>query len=142
MVYGDQLNDDGSLPSDWTPTDEFDAPFGLQGLATDDGENFYFTQSQGASNPSNLVLVNSESGQMDVVRDDLSPLSQGLSFRNGELVIGNESAAEPYVDEVEGSDSPWLPNFAENPVEPDDTYQEIDPPEAPDYRLPELGGWG
>ena len=107
------------------PVHTFEAPYNIQGLVSD-GEHYYFTQSRGPDDPSNLVQVDPVTGEQTVVRDDLSPLSQGLVIRDGQLVISNESDAEPYRQDVLDSDNPFLPNGLENPVKPDGTLQEVE----------------
>ncbi len=135
-VYEYELGPDGELPtpayspgppSTWMPepVHTFEAPYNIQGLVSD-GEHYYFTQSRGPDDPSNLVQVDPVTGEQTVVRDDLSPLSQGLVIRDGQLVISNESDAEPYRQDVLDSDNPFLPNGLENPVKPDGTLQEVE----------------
>lgn len=139
-VYQYRLGPDGELPPVDpatpappsqllpTPVSTFEAPGNMQGLVAHDGA-FYFTQSRGPDDPSNLVRVDPATGEQTVVRDDLSSLSQGLVVRDGQLVITSESGAEPYRGDVEDSDNPFLPNGLEHPVEPEDTLQERDIPD-------------
>lgn len=133
-IYEYELGADGSLPDEaatWTPSNHWDAPNNIQGIVTD-GDNFYVTQSHGPDDPSTLIRIDREDNSFHE-SGDLSPLSQGLVIRDGRLVITSESGAEPYRQDVLDSDSPWLPNFAEQPVKPEDHLQERG---VPDGSLP------
>ncbi|CAM3928950.1 hypothetical protein [Janibacter anophelis] len=128
-IYEFDLGDGGGLPAegaDWDPTNEWVAPNNIQGVVTD-GENFYVTQSHGADDPSTLIRIDRGSNEFHE-EGDLSPLSQGLVIRDGELVITSESGSAPYRQEVIDSDSPWKPNFIEQPVDPEDDLQTHDLP--------------
>lgn len=126
-VYEYRLGQDGSLPADGAEAvDQFDAPEGAQGVTTEDGENFFFTSSNGFERHSELIYLNREDEIPVVVRSDLNPVSQGIARHDGQFIITNESAAPgEYSEKVEKGD-----------LDPDDTLQTFDVPDWPDGRPP------
>lgn len=126
-VYEYELGEDGALPADGTEsTDDFEAPKGVQGVTTPDGENFYYVRSHGFDEPSDLVHAHRKYPYWPQTMDSgLPPVSQGIDIHDGRFVITNESAApgvstadEPeYRDEIEAEG-----------LTPDDTLREYDVP--------------
>ena len=127
-VYEYSIADDGSVEADDDPP-SFQAPQGAQGITTDDGENFFYTKSNGNGH-SDLIHGAKGDDHFVVVEDGLSPLSQGVIIRDGELVVTNESYADEYRGDIEDDDSNLLPNFFEKPLGPDKTLQTYDIPSS------------
>jgi len=128
-VYEYRLREDGSFPEDGEDSewkDRFAAPEGAQGMTTDDGENFFFTSSNGFESPSELIHLNRHDEIPTVVRSDLNPVSQGIVRHDGQFIITNESAAPgEYSEKVENGD-----------LDPAGTLQTVDVPDWPDGRPP------
>lgn len=120
-VYEYAITADGSVEADADPP-SFQAPQGAQGIATQDGENFYYTKSNGNGH-SDLIHGAKGDDHFVVVEDRLSPLSQGVIIRDGEFVVTNESYADEYRQGIEDDDNALLPNYFERPARPDKTLQ-------------------
>lgn len=125
-VYEYSIGEDGSVIADDDPP-SFRAPEGAQGIVTPDGENFYYTKSNG-NDHSDLIHGTKGDNPFVIVDNGLSPLSQGVIIRDGELVVTNESYADEYRGDIEDEDSRFLPNILEKPVGPDKTLQTYDVP--------------